>query len=114
MPIEIAPALEPEEWKDRRFGAISRDAIEGSGDEFVVIIDPDGRETSVSGPNELFALIALANDALPKGDPRKLSRGDVEWFRMLAKGEDMWEVESFRAWCRRMGQVLAALLPPGS
>ncbi|HZI42558.1 MAG TPA: hypothetical protein VFD67_12665, partial [Gemmatimonadaceae bacterium] len=62
MPIEIAPALEQQEWKDLRCGCIAIDQV---GDEtHIVVTDPDGEVVSVSGPQELFALIALANAAL--------------------------------------------------
>jgi hypothetical protein len=69
--FKIAPALEPEEWQHRRSGAVS---VERVGDEtHVVVRDPNGEVVSVSGPAEVFALMALANDALPDGDPRKIT-----------------------------------------
>ena len=73
--FQIAPALEPEEWKHRRCGAVSIDHVDG--ETHVVITDSDGELVSVSGPAEVFALMALANDALPDGDPRKLTVADV-------------------------------------
>ena len=83
---EIAPALEPEEWKQRRSGAVSIDLV---GDEtHVVVRDPHGEIVSVSGPAEVFALMALANDALPDGDPRKITRETVQLLEMLTS--DTW------------------------
>jgi len=99
MPIEIAPALEQQEWKDLRCGCIAIDQV---GDEtHIVVTDPDGEVVSVSGPQELFALIALANAALPDGDPRKITAGWVERIRNGNAAE--------RA---AIADALAALLPP--
>ena len=95
MPLEIAPALEPEEWRARRCGPVSIDRVDG--ETHVVVTDPDGEIVSVSGPEEVFGLLALANDALPDGDPRKISRHWVDELR-----DDHPEVAT----------VLAALLPP--
>jgi hypothetical protein len=117
VPIEIGPALEPEEWVDRRFGAISRDAIEGSGDESVVITDPGGRETSVSGSNELFALIALANDAMPNHDTRKITPRVVEVLRRSVAmdrhaGASATPDAVGTGELHALAAVLEALLPP--
>lgn len=72
MAFEIAPALEPEEWLQFRCGGIAIDQV---GDEtHIVVTDPDGEVVSISGPQDLFALMALANSALPDGDPRKITR----------------------------------------
>jgi hypothetical protein len=110
-PIEIAPALEPEEWQHRRCGQL---AVTHVGDEVhVVVRDPDGEIVSVSGPEALFALMALANDALPDGDPRKITVSTVELLGALTR--DMWyghrAVEQQRA-LTLLAQSLAALLPP--
>ena len=98
MQIEIAPALEQQEWKDLRCGCIAIDQV---GEEtHVVVTDPDGEVVSVSGPQELFALMALANAALPVGDPRKITR---EWIEQLRNGDASSRV--------RLADVLSALLP---
>lgn len=98
MQIEIAPALEEQEWKDLRCGCIAIDQV---GDEtHIVVTDPDGEVVSVSGPQELFALIALANAALPDGDPRKITRN---WIEQLLDGD--------RASRAGLANVLSALLP---
>lgn len=108
--FEIAPALEPEEWKQRRCGAVSIN--HDAGDTYVVVCDPDGAVVTVSGSAEVFALMALANDALPDGDPRKLTRRDVDWLRTLASETEMFEAIPMREWAARMARVLNALLPP--
>lgn len=74
--IAIAPALEPADWAQRRRGAI---AIDPHADTArVVVTDGGGQAVRVSGSDALFALMALANDALPDGDPRKLTRAVAE------------------------------------
>ena len=39
--LKIAPALQPEEWKERRRGAVSLHHFDGA--THVVVTDPDGR-----------------------------------------------------------------------
>jgi hypothetical protein len=76
---EIAPALSLEEWERRTTDSVS---VERVGDEVQVVVhDPDDQLVSVSGPYELFGLIALANDALPDGDMRKITPHIVELLR---------------------------------
>ena len=110
MRIQIGPALKTQEWRERRCGAVSIDHV--FDETHVVVRDPDGEVVSVSGPEETFALMALANDALPNGDPRKLTAGDLEWFRRLADDTEMYEAHSLRNWARQMAELFAALLPP--
>lgn len=110
MAIEIAPALEPEEWAERRSGVVSLDAVFNS--EYVVIQDADGDRVTVSGPNEIFALIALANDALPDGDPRKITHADVAELEK-ASGQIEYDPLHFdTVRIGRLAQALAAMLPP--
>ncbi len=97
--FQIAPALEPEEWKHRRCGPVSLDQVDG--ETHVVVTDPDGELVSVSGPAEVFALMALANDALPDGDPRKICRTWIELIHDVDSGS--------RA---QIASALGALLPP--
>ena len=120
MPYAIRPALEPEEWKQRRSGPISLDVI-GSFD-YVVIEGPNGETVTVNGADELFALISLANDALPLDDPRKITHG---WLARVEAIRDMIrdmadKSDPTLAPLRRqladgwdqMAQVLLAILPP--
>ena len=111
MPIEIAPALRSDEWKERSCGFAYVDQV---GDEtHVVVRDPDGEVVSVSGPDEVFSLIALANDALPDSDPRKLTHAKAQLLRDLTA--DMWR--GHRAAEQRealviLAETISALLPP--
>src|SRR5947209_7540756 len=48
--FEIAPALELDEWKHRRCGAVSLDRVDG--ETHVVATDPDGELATASGPRK--------------------------------------------------------------
>jgi len=109
--FEIAPALAANEWKDRRCGAVSVHDVDE--ETHVVLTDPDGEMVSVSGPAEVFALIALANDALPDGDPRKITRETVRLLVQLTT--DTWaghRATDQRDSLARLARSLEALLPP--
>jgi hypothetical protein len=94
----------------RRCGAVSIDRV---GDEtHVVVRDPDGEVVSVSGPEEVFSLMALANDALPNGNARKLTAGDLEWLRRLGSATERYDAHLLHAWAEHVARVFAALLPP--
>jgi len=113
MNIEVAPALEPEERKHRRCGAVSLDHLDG--ETHIVLTDPDGEIVSVSGRAEVFALMALANDALPDGDHRKITRATVQLLETLTL--ETWaghRATEQRESLRRLANALAALLPPES
>jgi len=70
--IEITPALTPDEWAHLK---VDRPATRIVADDVRLgVADPEGRLADVSGADELFALMALANHALPSSDPRKLTR----------------------------------------
>lgn len=116
----IRPALEPSQWKERRSGPISLDVIDSA--EYVVIEGPNGETVTVSGVDEIFALISLANDALPRHDPRKITHSwlaRVEAIRdmliaLASEGDRSLESERrelARGW-DQMAQVLSAILPP--
>jgi hypothetical protein len=120
MSEPIPPALEPGQWKQRRSGPISLDVIDSA--EYVVIEGPNGETVTVSGVEEIFALISLANDALPRDDPRKITHSwlaRVEAIRdmliaLSAEGDKRLEAERrelARGW-DQMAQVLSAILPP--
>jgi hypothetical protein len=103
MAIEIAPALEAREWKERRCGAVSIDRVDG--ETHVVLTDPDGEIVSVSGPEEVFALLALANDALPTGDPRKMT---CDRARLLERASDHYEQSANQHWGENHPETAAA------
>ena len=120
MSESIRPALEPAEWKVRRSGPISLDVVDRN--DYIVIEGPGGETVKVSGADEIFALISLANDALPEDDPRKITFGwlaRIETIRdMLTDLADNGEAslassrhDLAAAW-EQMAQVVKAILPP--
>src|SRR5439155_23493362 len=84
MSDAIRPALEPAEWKVRRSGPISLDVVDRI--DYIVIEGPNGETVKVTGADEIFALISLANDALPPDDPRKITHG---WLARVENIRDM-------------------------
>jgi len=120
MSDAIRPALEPAEWKVRRSGPISLDVVDRI--DYIVIEGPNGETVKVTGADEIFALISLANDALPPDDPRKITPGWLsrietirDMIRDLADGGDEslapLRRELATGW-DQMAQVLSAILPP--
>ena len=105
-PIEIAPALEPDQWAERRNGSVFLDKI---GGEPIVIVEDGDSLATVTGANEIFALIALANDALPDGDPRKIHH---RWIADLRDAAHRLGPTDHAESLRLFACVLAALLPP--
>ena len=106
------PALTPDEWSRRRCGSISVEAV---GDEtHVVVADPDGQLVSVSGTDSLHALAALANDALPNEDARKLSWTDLAVLSILVDRLDRKHSQANRliSLAAVLYAKLAAILPP--
>jgi len=83
MPPIIKPALGPKEWNQRRSGALRVETADEKA--HVVVCDPNGEIVTVSGDDELFALMALANSAMSDGDPRKLCRKDLAVLSVLCE-----------------------------
>src|SRR5215472_16541358 len=81
MITTMRPALTPDEWCIRRSGTVCLDVIDQ--ETHVIVADPDEQIVSVTGPNELHALEALANDALPPSDPRKITGTDLAVLSIL-------------------------------
>src|SRR5438552_18775886 len=91
MSDAIRPALEPAEWKVRRSGPISLVVVDRI--EYIVIEGPNGETVKVTGADEIFALISLANDALPTDDPRMITHGWLardEAIRVLISDADAY------------------------
>lgn len=83
MLSRIKPALAPTEWNQRRSGALSVKAVDEDAE--VIVRDPDGGAVTVSGDDELFALMALANSAISDDDSRKLCRKDLAILSVLCE-----------------------------
>jgi len=68
---------------------------------------------SVSGPDQVFSLMALANDALPDSDPRKLTHAKAQLLRDLTAA--LWSghrAAEHREALVILAQTISALLPP--
>jgi len=106
----IPPALSAEEWRVRRFGPV---AIETVGEETQLVVrDGDGDGMSIAGIDEKFALMALANDALPDGDPRKFTVTDVAVCRLVMERVIAMEGEyRLHSMINQLCDKLTALLP---
>ena len=108
--IDIAPALDSGQWARRKCGSL---AVEQVDDEVhVLVADPDGEVVSVSGSAELFALIALANDALPDRDPRKITLHAVFDVQVAAEIARLAGVGGVALRLVKLADMLEAALPP--
>lgn len=111
MADEIRPALTQIEWERRRSGPVSVDVL--NDETHLVVRDPDNDVVSVSGSDELHALIALANDALPDDDRRKLTARDVAVLGIIIDDidRDTANGERLCALAEELFAKLAALVP---
>lgn len=109
MSDEITPALSAEEWAQREAVRASTEisALDGS----VMLVDPDAPSTVVLAEG-VPALMALANAALPDGDPRKLTREDVALIRGERFGGFKDDAPALWRAVDALAAKLAALLPP--
>lgn len=114
----IPPALTPEEWRARTDGsefALPHVFEDERGRRVRYYVDYGntyGGYESLSGDG-LPEMIALANAALPDGDPRKLTWDDVRMLEELAsEPADGFTVPAEKI--RNLASRVAALLPPAS
>lgn len=107
----IRPALSSAEWRHCSSGSVSVQIV---GEEtHLVVRDLDGDVVSVSGDDEIFSLMALANHALPLGDARKITVTDVAVCRIVLEHVMRTEEANSRLaeLVRLLGAKLSALLP---
>jgi hypothetical protein len=82
MTPEIPPALTPDEYEHgvRRLGFEAYRAQDGAGLEMSVGVESGAEDSYVvyRRLDQLPALIAIANHALPDDDPHKLTQADVD------------------------------------
>lgn len=110
---DVESALSAEQWADGRYdfhdgGYIARDPLLGGA----WVASGSGPPTLVSG-SEIPSLIAIANDALRDGDPRKITREHVANLERLATvvdgaGQDPVGADELRD----VANVLRSILPP--
>lgn len=106
----IRPALSAAQWRCRRFGALS---VESAGQESYLAIDgADGELMTLRGASELFAMMALANDAMPGGDARKFTITDAAVCRLVMERVAAMESEEpLATLVRSLCAKIDALLP---
>lgn len=117
---EIAPALTPQEWKDRQDYR-----ADGYPPAAVYLIDGNlyvsfdgGVGEEVVDPDEVPKFIAFANAALPDDSPYKITHADVALLREIQVDVnsvytlELSDEEAIRL--RQLAAKLAALLPPES
>jgi hypothetical protein len=118
--MAIEPALTAEEWATGPRRARVEIAMSQSDGGIVQIREPEqfGRErprqqASVEG-DDLPALIALANAALPDTDPRKITRAMVEDIRHAAAEVATFhpQLDRLAAALDRHADALESYLPP--
>lgn len=111
MPTPVKSALSPAEWSLHQSGAVSIDVVDD--ETHVAMRDPDGEVVSVSGNDELFALMALANSALTDDDPRKLCRTDLAILSVLMEEYHASEAHDrkIHGLAATLYEKLGALLP---
>jgi hypothetical protein len=102
---DIESALTPAEWKAGGNASVSFWDV-GGVRKFMAI---EGYDEAITDPGDLHMAVALANAALPDGDPRKITRAMVNMIRAAAKRIDS---EGFADQLSYYADVLAALLPP--
>lgn len=130
MSEKIEPALTPEEWTplpDGSFGVVCDDeTVVDVILDACVGFEEDG-ETAIHGTglriadtaiiveaDDLAAVIALANAALPDSDPRKITRERVEDIRNALGADETWTGTSEQTFARiqQFLNALEAYLPP--
>jgi hypothetical protein len=112
MNSPIRPALSPTEWHRRQCGAVSVHVV--NDETHVALRDPDGEVVSVSGDDDLFAMMALANCAMSDEDPRKLCRKDLAVLSVLIDEYRLHGADrQIMSIAHNLYEKLAALLPGG-
>jgi hypothetical protein len=107
---DLTPALTDEEWKKGHYLAPGDADFSLRGNTLQVSGDSWDTDSVHNRPDDLAALIALANHALPEGDPRRIEKADIDAvFFDLAALVDRGGSPDQRSY--RLLFKLAALLP---
>lgn len=100
MSAEIQPALTPDEWADLARPAYAPGTLARDGYAMRLL------------PNRPLAFFAVANDALPDDDPRKITWAMVDEIRAAAEEFETSWPRGHRYLLRVATDVLAPYLPP--
>lgn len=97
--VDVGAALALDAWKTGRFRSL---ALETQGcTPRVIASGPKGEHVSISCAEELFALIALANAALPATDARKITPSMADAVHAQARELDT-QIAAMRRAARRL------------
>lgn len=114
MREKIEAALSMDEWANRsvtRFDVQPIVVVNLPGDSIAIRIDSSGSIVAEK-PGTLAAIMAMANDALPDTDPRKITWALVKHLRDTAyTAADGY---SGPTWLADLADALASYLPPES
>lgn len=114
-PTAIAPALTPDEWYAVKQS--DREPIHEAAGALMQALMPNVDEPGIgrTTTERLLACMALANAAVHKDDPRKITREDVralaDVLRHIDEQTFEWLVQ-YSEDVHRLAAKLAALLPP--
>ena len=97
--VGVQSALAVDAWAARRFRGIALETRDRTA--CVTAEGPRGERVSISDADELFALMALSNAALPATDPRRITVGMVDAVEAQAQYLDA-QMQGLRAAARRL------------
>lgn len=97
--VGVGAALAVDAWAARRFRGLALET--GDRTACVTAEGPRGERVSISNTEELFALMALANAALPASDPRRITAAMVEAVEQQADFLEA-QMHALRAAARRL------------
>jgi hypothetical protein len=110
METQIRPALTQDGWREKHSAGI---AFNRTNDVARVTVRyNDGQCVTVTGADNLWRLIAFANDALPDVDVRKITREDVHVLHALAASIEVRDADLLRilplvdALCEKVGALM--------
>jgi len=95
----VQSALAVDAWAARRFRGIALETRDRTA--CVTAEGPRGERVSISDADELFALMALANAALPPTDPRRITTAMVDAVESQAQYLDA-QIQALRTAARRL------------
>ena len=97
--VGVGAALAVDAWAARRFRGLALETRDRTA--CVTAEGPRGERVSISSTEELFALMALSNAALPASDPRRITPIMVEAVEQQAEFLDA-QIQALRTASRRL------------
>ena len=97
--VGVDAALAVDAWASRRFRGLALETLNRTA--CVTAEGPRGERVSISAAEELFALMALANAALPATDARKITASMVDAVQEQAEVLEA-QIQALRTAARRL------------